>query len=356
MYKVNKKLLCQLLIFLLIVNVLRFVLIYSEEYLSKTQSSVYVFLHSKKNTILHSKENTVLYSKEDKMFYSKEDTMLYSKEGTMKTQSSMITNYCNNKKRKKGSEYVLSYTVFGKKSSERYGKLIEKVAEDAEKSSFYHGWTVRVYHDSYPEELRRKLNKTYKNLEFCDVGGLVLPFLPNLSVSNINGMTWRFIPMTDPTVGIMCSRDLDGEIYKREEDAVQYWMRTNKTLHLMRDHPLHVTEILGGMWCFRPTNSPTKANRSLKLMLENAGKRSNTSEAVKGNDQQMLRRYLWPEVKNDVIQHDSYLCKSYPGSIAYPSQRSSLNEIIGASRSWGFKAKECPKECRPRDHLDWLYC
>ena len=351
-----KKLTCRLKVFLLFFIVLVFVLLHFKEDNIQTQSSAYVLLYSKKDTMLYSKEDTMLYAKENVMLYLKENTMLHSKEDTMKTQSSVITNYCNNKKRKMGSEYVLSYTVFGKNSWERYGKLIEKVAQDAENSSFYHGWTVRVYHDSYPEELQIKLNKIYKKLEFCYVGSLVLPFLSDLNVSNINGMTWRFIPMTDPTVGIMCSRDLDGEIYKREEDAVSYWMRTNKTLHSMRDHPYHNVEILGGMWCFRPQNSPTKAKHSLKLMLENAGKRSSTSEATKGNDQFMLQRYLWPKVKNDVIQHDSYLCKSYPGSIAYPSQRSSIIEIIGASRSWGFEAMECPKECRPKDHQDWLYC
>ena len=186
--------------------------------------------------------------------------------------------------------------------------MIEKVAQDAEKSSFYHGWTVRVYHPSYPEELQRKLNKIYKKLEFCHVVSLVLPFLPNLNVSNINGMTWRFIPMAYPTVGIMCSRDLDGEEHKREEDAVYVWMSTNKTLHLMCDLPHHAIEILGDMWCFCHPNGPTKANHSLKLMLENAGKRSSTSDTSKGNDQFMLQRYLRPEVKSDVIQHDSYLC------------------------------------------------
>ena len=115
-------------------------------------------------------------------------------------------------------------------------------------------------------------------------------------------MTWRFIPMADPTVGIMCSRDLDSELYKREEDAVHYWMHTNKTLHTMRDHPQHDIEILGGMWCYRATNDLARAAQNLELMLKNAGKRSIKSEAKKGDDQFILQRYLWPKVKNDNIQ------------------------------------------------------
>ena len=310
MYKTNKKLSCRLLIPLLIFTAL-----------------IYVLQHFVRITI------QVKFS-------------LSSNASSM--------NYCNRKISQNGSEYVLSYAVFGDNSWEKYGKNVKKLAESAAKSPFYHNWTVRVYHDLYPVELQVNLTKTYTKLEFCDVKSLVLPFSRNLSISSVNGMTWRFIPMADPTVGIMCSRDLDSELYKREEDAVHYWMGTNKLLHTMRDHPQHGIEILGGMWCYRTTKDLIRATQYLELMLKNAGKRSSKSEAKKGDDQFMLQRYLWPNVKNDVIQHDSYLCKSFPGSIPYPSQRLSVNEVVGGTE--GNAVPECPKECRPKDHLDWLYC
>ena len=263
-------------------------------------------------------------------------------------------NYCNRKISGIGSEYVLSYALFGNNSWEKYGKNVKKIAESAAKSPFYHNWTVRVYHDSYPVVLQVNLRKEYIKLEFCDVRSLVLPFSRNLNISNINGMTWRFIPMADPTVSIMCSRDLDSELYKREEDAVHYWMGTYKTLHTMRDHPQHGIEVLGGMWCYRATNNLNKSAQILELILKNGGKRSSKSEAKKGDDQFMLQKYLWPKLKNDVIQHDSYLCKLFPGSIPYPSQRSSVHEVVGATE--GNTVPECPKECRPKDHIDWLHC
>ena len=82
---------------------------------------------------------------------------------------SKLKTYCNNKVRLVGSEYVLSYTLFGKNSWEKYGENVRKTAEDAAKSSFYRHWTVRLYHDLYPVELQNNLTKIYKNLEFCDV-------------------------------------------------------------------------------------------------------------------------------------------------------------------------------------------
>ena len=160
--------------------------------------------------------------------------------------------------------------------------------ENGAKSSFYLNGTVRLYHDFYPEELQNNLTKIYKNLELCDVKNLFLPFYSSLKVSSINGMTWRFIPMADPTVFIMCSRDLDVDLCKREEDAVRYWMHTNRTLHSVRDHPACNIEILGSMWCYCTANSLTRATDNLELILKNARRGSSTSEAKKGDDLHML--------------------------------------------------------------------
>ena len=344
-------------LYLLIIIVIISVLLYSGGMVKIAQDHIthLVSLNSRETTVKTQSNSTTL-------------ALLYPTRTTLKAQNNnnsllfkmnqlpMVSSYCNNKTRPKGREYVLSYAVFGKNSWEKYGKHVKYMADIAAKSSFYREWTVRLYHDSYPVEVQNNLMKLYENLEFCDIKRLVLPFAPNLKVSDVNGMTWRFIPMADPTVYIMCSRDLDVDIYKREEDAVQDWIRTNKTLHSMRDHPDHGALVLGGMWCYRTANSITKGARVLDLILKNAAKRSSTSEARKGDDQFMLSRYLWPELSNDVIQHDSYLCRRYGGSIPFPSQRSAINEIIGLTNRSGIEARICPTECRPKDHQDWLYC
>ena len=160
--------------------------------------------------------------------------------------------------------------------------------------------------------------------------------------------------MADPSVKIMCSGDLDTVFYKREEDAVNSWMGTEKTLHTMCDHPNHAYVVLGGMWCYRTKNNLTRATEILELMLQNAGKRNSLSEPSKGEDQSLLHKYLWPRVKNDSIQHDSYLCKSFPGSLPYPRQRLANHHVIGTKGV--YVVPECPKDCRLKEHADWLYC
>ena len=58
----------------------------------------------------------------------------------------------------------------------------------------------------------------------------------------------RYLPLLDPTVEVMVSRDLDSRITAREQAAVEDWLKTDLTFHVMRDNPHHGTEILGGMW------------------------------------------------------------------------------------------------------------
>ena len=49
-----------------------------------------------------------------------------------------------------------------------------------------------------------------------------------------------------PQVDLFMSRDLDSVPTQREADAVEEWLRSGKTLHVMRDHPSHTFPMLGG--------------------------------------------------------------------------------------------------------------
>ncbi len=64
----------------------------------------------------------------------------------------------------------------------------------------------------------------------------------------MNGRVWRYLPIGDPTVDILISRDLDSTTSEREREAVAEWEVSNKTVHVMRDSQWHDTEILAGLW------------------------------------------------------------------------------------------------------------
>ena len=54
------------------------------------------------------------------------------------------------------------------------------------------------------------------------------------------------LPMLDDMVDTLMSRDSDSVIITREQDAVAEWLASNKTFHIMRDHPYHNLFFLGG--------------------------------------------------------------------------------------------------------------
>ena len=157
------------------------------------------------------------------------------------------------------------------------------------------------------------------------------------------------------------SRDLDSALTKRERAAVNEWLASNKSFHAMRDHPQHVTPMLGGMWGFRPSLSPQISSQIHNLIHNKALIQRYTRRA----DQGFLRAHVWPLAKSSAIVHDSFLCSQGYGirSKPFPTQRRSANEtncFVGCVRPCCGKGKmpfgECPKACRPKDHPEWIYC
>lgn len=160
---------------------------------------------------------------------------------------------------------------------------------------------------------------------------------------------------------LVMSRDLDSSLTQRERAAVNEWLASNKSFHSMRDHPQHGVPVLGGMWAFRPPLNP-KISRMFYDKIHN---KALIKKYDAKNDQTFLANEIWPHVKSDAIAHDSFLCKTSYGhkSVPFPTQRQFTNDsdcFIGCVRPCcrnGVKPfGECPIECRPKDHQDWIYC
>lgn len=114
------------------------------------------------------------------------------------------------------------------------------------------------------------------------------------------GMFWRFYPASEPDVEVMLSRDTDSRLSLRERAAVDDWLGGDKDFHIMRDHPYHATEILGGMWGVR--------NGFLLGMRQAIG------DYTKGDfwqvDQNFLKEVVYPYIINSVCVHDEFFQKS----------------------------------------------
>jgi hypothetical protein len=173
---------------------------------------------------------------------------------------------------------------------------------------FYPNWKMVVFFDdSVPSETIKELkNRNVETRLFLD--------------KSIYGMFWRFYAVDLPACEYAIFRDADSRFSLRESLAVDEWIKSGKSLHVMRDHPYHRIPagnnqlgILGGMWGIKNGILP------ITEMIYNFGK----SKVHKyGNDQAFLKS-VYSELENDRYTHDDFFEKK-----PFPIQREN-NRFVG---------------------------
>ena len=169
--------------------------------------------------------------------------------------------------------------------------------------TIYPDWQMVVYYDkTVPEKTIDKLNE-------LDV--LTIDF----TEKNLYGMFWRFFAVDLPESEFCIFRDTDSRITLREKMAVDEWINSGKTLHVMRDHPYHGIPfgsdrlgILGGMWGIKSKSIP---------MTDMIGKFVINKDLSYGSDQTFLKT-VYSIFENDRTTHDEFFeRKPFPISREY---------------------------------------
>ncbi|KAF2362616.1 hypothetical protein FHG87_006642 [Trinorchestia longiramus] len=165
-------------------------------------------------------------------------------------------------------------------------------------------------------------------------------------------MLWRSVPLGDHQVERFIIRDSDAKIIPREAAAVEEWVRSGKYVHLMRDHPFHNVLIMGGLFgIYQPP--------PMRDVFENI--RKGLFVHLPQNDQYNLERVM-PRcfMEENALQHSSFWCTSFGKSVAFPTQRQNGffvgNPMYRKQYENSSVNQQCPTECRPAQHQDWLYC
>jgi hypothetical protein len=161
--------------------------------------------------------------------------------------------------------------------------------------SVYPNWVTRVY---VSQEVP---------LEFCQrltVAGAEVVQKRRIGV--VDGTFWRFLPASESDVEVVVVRDVDSRVTVREFAAVEEWIASGKTIHIMRDHPSHHTAILAGMWGCRGGSIP-----DMPILIDRWGLWSK-----KGLDQAFLRDIVYPRFVTDCMVHSDF-CE-YAGESARP--------------------------------------
>ncbi|KAL7531661.1 hypothetical protein ACHAWF_003863 [Thalassiosira exigua] len=205
---------------------------------------------------------------------------------------------------------VVSWSVYG--THERYwGGAIPNARLAA---TIYPGWEARFYHDEdLPESVREEL-AAMPNVELRDMTNSSIP----------NPMSWRFLVALDESItGAYIVRDADSRLSLRERSAVDEWLASNATFHIMHDHPGHcMAPVQGGMWGGKASIP------DIRCAIERCQMEGKPLQ--RGDDLKRLRESVWPVVKKDMMHHDMFCCRLWAGdshSIAFPTRREGAEHV-----------------------------
>lgn len=194
---------------------------------------------------------------------------------------------------------VIAFSLWGDNPKYTIGAI--RNAELAQK--IYPGWKSYFFvGSSVPDNIQNELLK-----------------IPNVflfykdSPGDWTSMFWRFETSYDLEIDINIFRDTDSRLSMREKYAVDEWLDSDKTFHIMRDHPYHRFPILGGMWGYKNNNK-----YPMRQLLNSFNK-----ENKYGTDYEFFFQKLYPLIKNDKIVHDPFFDK-----IDFPTKRENL-EFVG---------------------------
>jgi hypothetical protein len=201
---------------------------------------------------------------------------------------------------------VISFSLFGDGEDYHRGALANAILTQ----TVYPGWICRVHvSDRLDPDVARRL---------ADAGADVV-IMPQQA--SYDGLFWRFLPADDSAVDVVIVRDADARLGAREKAAVDDWLASGKTLHIMRDHPGHRRLIPAGLWGCRGGALP-----GLRDMLAEFGASQGFESRL--GDADFLERYVYPRLRSSMHVHSGF--SYYPGEtpVAYPVDRTG-DEYLG---------------------------
>ena len=211
---------------------------------------------------------------------------------------------------------VISYSLWGNNPTYNIGAIKNAVMA----LEFYPDFECWFY--IHKESVLNETITTLENMKHVKI------IFKNGDLKKCKPMMWRFEAIDDDNVELIISRDADSRFTLREKLAVNEWLKSDKTFHIMRDHPHHNFVILGGMFGSRKIKGLDKWSNIINNYIQDSDKMY---------DQDFLRDSIYPLIKNDVIIHATFhkyeneLCKDFP--IGYDDSYRFIGEYIYADES-----------------------
>lgn len=176
---------------------------------------------------------------------------------------------------------VISYSLWGNDKKYTYNLIFNCL----QAKHFFPGWLCRIYHDDTVDAPILKVLSSFDNVELVKF----------LDIPNSRGMYWRHFAASDPQVEILLVRDADAWICKRDRVAVDEWLASDKSFHLIRDNCHHRSPLMGGTWGVR--------NGLLKDMNHKILTYLDRHPEADNNDQVFLNAVIYPIILPNSFIH-----------------------------------------------------
>jgi hypothetical protein len=181
---------------------------------------------------------------------------------------------------------VISFSLYGNNPIYTIGCIRNAIL----KQTIFKDWEMWVYHNDtvHQEILDRLVELNVKLINTNEDNGFF-------------GSLWRFRTINDDDIEYFISRDCDSRISERDEVAVNEWILSGKSFHILREHPIgHGWVMNAGMW-------GAKGNSiSNFMMLTKDYLKNNPRIDDKSIDQCFLRDIIHPIVSKDLFLHDEF--------------------------------------------------
>jgi hypothetical protein len=195
---------------------------------------------------------------------------------------------------------IISFCVWGNNPKYCIGAIKNAILA----KQIYPDWICRYHCDkSVPKDIIEKL----KNLDNVEI-------LMFENCNNWKFTTSRLFSLDDPNIEYIIFRDTDSRLSYREKAAVDEWILSGKSAHIMKDHPWHGSfPILAGMF-------------GLKCgIVKNIADKLNNFQINEQYhyDQIFINNEIYPFIKNDCVIHDEIFEKK-----PFPTKRVNY-EFVG---------------------------
>lgn len=187
---------------------------------------------------------------------------------------------------------AFSFCLYGPENPRYYNGLLENLVII---QRHYPTWRVYIYiGNDVPAPFVERLRRAPQVI------------LRETGVVGHKNSVYRFFAINEPNVDVVFFRDADSRVHWKDRWAINDFLQSGRGVHIIRDHPMHCTEILAGLWGLRKGVLPFSLQAEFESWTPiHAGSGDPNIPGEFGIDQNFLVKRIYSLVRERALVHHS---------------------------------------------------